>query len=168
MNDEQLDQLALGLKHEWESPELWPSIEGRLRNERRRRLMLWVTTGAVAAGLAMLMLAWPKGRNVDPSQLASAPLLSERALADVEEAERVYRKSIEKLASAAGPRLSKPASPLMAAYAERVKVLDAAIAELDREIEHNGFNAHLRLQMAALYKSKQETLERMIRNGEAR
>lgn len=167
MNDEQLDRLARGLRHEWDSPGLWTSIERRLRSDRRRKLMLWLATGAAAAGLAILMVAWPKGRNVDPANLVSTPLLTERALADVEEAEQAYRKSIDKLAAAAGTKLARPTSPLLAAYAERIKVLDAAIAELDREIEHNGFNTHLRLQMAALYRSKQETLERMIRNGEA-
>jgi hypothetical protein len=93
---------------------------------------------------------------------ANAPLLTEQALAEVEEAEAAYRKSIDKLARLAGPKLARPETPLTRAYAEKLALLDGAIAGLKAEMDRNGFNTHLHVQMAALYRDKQQTLEQVL------
>jgi hypothetical protein len=163
MTPEQLDALAKDLHHEWDSPGLWPRIAAAATPMQRQ----WTRLGMLAAMAAALIVGlylYPRPkRNVLPAA-ADAPLLSERALADVETAETAYRKSIDRLARVAAPRLNPPATPLLRAYAEKLALLDGAIAGLRSEVDRNGFNAHLHLQMAAVYRDKQKTLEEVIRH----
>ena len=163
MSDEHLDELARGMRREWESRELWPSTERAIRVRRRNRIAAAWASGALAAAVSWFALAPPQAASVPAEVAAGAPLLTERALVDVEAAETAYAKSIDGLARIAAPKLRRPESPLMRRYAERMLLLDRTIAELRREIDGNAFNSQLRLQMAGLYKRKQETLEQVIR-----
>ncbi len=155
MTPEELDRAAEALRHEWESPGLWAAIERRI---------WWRRVGAIgaliAAGIVAGLLLAPAHRVTAPSP---SPLLTEEAMADVERAERAYRASIEKLDRLAAEKLRQPKSALLAAYGEKLRVLDAAIAQIDGEMRSNGFNAHLHVQMAALYRDKQQTLEKVVR-----
>jgi hypothetical protein len=114
----------------------------------------------VAAAVALGLFFAPGPRRAPVA--ANAPLLTEQALAEVEEAEAAYRKSIDKLARVAAPKLAGPGTPLLRAYAEKLAVLDGAIGTLQAEVARNGFNTHLHVQMAALYRDKQQTLEQVL------
>ena len=161
MTPEELDALARELHHEWESPGLWPRI-ARAVAPRRRRWLLGAGVGALAAGLALAIYFVPARREAVVAE--RSPLLTEQALAEVSSAEAAYLKSIEKLGRLAGPRLARPETTLTRAYAEKIALLDGAIGDLRAEMERNGFNAQLHLQMAALYRDKQQTLEQVIRH----
>jgi hypothetical protein len=154
MTPEELDRLAGELHHEWESPGLWGRIERARRGSRR---WWWAGVG-VAAAVGLFFAPGPRRAPV----AANAPLLTEQALAEVEEAEAAYRKSIDKLARVAAPKLAGPGTPLLRAYAEKLAVLDGAIGTLQAEVARNGFNTHLHVQMAALYRDKQQTLEQVL------
>jgi hypothetical protein len=156
MTPEELDRLAGELHHEWESPGLWGRIERARRGSRR---WWWAGVG-VAAAVALGLFFAPGPRRAPVA--ANAPLLTEQALAEVEEAEAAYRKSIDKLARVAAPKLAGPGTPLLRAYAEKLAVLDGAIGTLQAEVARNGFNTHLHVQMAALYRDKQQTLEQVL------
>lgn len=155
MTPEELDRASETLRHEWESPGLWAAIQRRIWWRR-----VGAIGGLIAAGIVVGLLLAPARRTAAPSQ---SPLLTEEAMADVERAERAYRASIEKLDRVASEKLRSTKSPLLAAYSEKLRVLDAAITELDREMQSNDFSAHLHVQMAALYRDKQQTLEKVVR-----
>ena len=158
MTPEEIDALAKDLHHEWESPGLWPRIA------RRRWLPRVGALAAVAAALiAGLYFAVPPKRGAVPVS-GNAPLLTEQAMVEVEAAEAAYRQSIDRLARVAAPKLDQPATPLLRAYAEKLALLDGAIAGLRSEVDRNGFNAHLHVQMAAVYRDKQKTLEEVLRH----
>ncbi len=161
MTPEQLDELAKGLHHEWESPGLWSRIVREARGGLRvRHAALWAA--GLAAAIAVGLYLAPAPRRASGPIPADTPLLTEQAMADVERAEAAYRESIDRLARLAAPRLQSPATPLHRAYAEKLTVLDHAIAEIRKELDRNGFNTHLRVQMAALYRDKQKTLEGVL------
>ena len=154
MKPEEFDELARSLHHEWESPGLWSRIS------RQRQ---WPRLAALAALAAALMVgiyfAIPSRRSA-----VESPLLTEQAMAEAEKAEAAYRQSIDRLARVAARKLEQPATPLMKAYAEKLSLLDGAIASLRAEVDRNGFNAHLHVQMAAIYRDKQKTLEEVLRH----
>jgi len=155
MTPEELDRAAAGLRHEWKSPGLWAAIEKKIWWRR-----VGAIGGLIAAGIIVGFLLAPARRA---TVTTPSPLLTEEAMADVERAELAYRASIEKLDRLAAEKLRQPKSPLLAAYGEKLRVLDAAIAQIDREMQSNDFNAHLHVQMAALYRDKQQTLEKVVR-----
>ena len=156
MTPEELDRLAGSLHHEWDTPGLWGRIERARRGPRR----WWLAGAAVAAALVVGLVLAPGPRRT--AVTAQTPLLTEQALAEVEEAEAAYRKSIDKLARVVAPKLAAPSTPLLRAYAEKLAVLDGAIGTLKAEVDRNGFNTHLHVQMAALYRDKQQTLEQVL------
>ncbi|MBI2685008.1 MAG: hypothetical protein HYX27_01735 [Acidobacteria bacterium] len=161
MTPDELDALARNLHHEWESPELLPRIAAAAQSRPRpHRFVFWAAAAAAVIALGLYML--PKAARPVAPVSANAPLLDEQALAEVEAAEAAYRKSIDRLARIAAPKLNTANSPLMLAYTEKLALLDSAIGALRGEIDRNGFNTNLRLQMAALYLDKQQTLEQVL------
>ncbi|MFN0104576.1 MAG: hypothetical protein ACKV2U_21120 [Bryobacteraceae bacterium] len=158
MTPEELDALAKDLHHEWDSPLLWPRIAHAAPPRRR----WWPVILVAAAALVVTLYLAPHSKRQAAPIAANSPLLTEQALVEVEAAETAYRKSIERLARVAAPKLDQPATPLLLAYAEKLALLDGAISGLRRELDANGFNTHLRLQMAALYRDKQKTLEQVL------
>jgi len=161
MTPDEFDQLAKQLHHEWESPDLLPRIAAARPRPRRRR---WAAFGiaAPAASLAVAIYLVPTRRPDVAEPATNSPLLSEQALAEVQQAEKSYRQSIDRLSRVAAPKLQQPATPLLRAYAEKLAILDEAIGGLRGELASNGFNTHLHMQMAALYRDKQKTLEQVL------
>jgi hypothetical protein len=162
------------LRREWPSPELWPRIAQALARERQPRSAHagWPArlTGrlplAAAAALALAVAAWltlrGPGRPAVEDATAAGRLLTEEALRDVEREEAEYVASIDRLARLAGPRVQEGASPLLAAYRERLRLLDAAIAACRAELGGNRFNAHLRRELLAIYHEKRRTLQQLM------
>ena len=164
------EQEARNLHKEWDSPDLWPRIADRLeaeqgRSHRGRIHWTWAVAAMLAVGIGVG--AWMGTRPAHVPFTAAAPkLLTDQALDELEANEAKYLESIEKLASLAGPSIQAPPSPLVAAYRERLTLLDNAIAELREEAESNPLNAHLRLQLATLYREKQETLQEVLNHAQ--
>jgi hypothetical protein len=185
----EISAAAPALRKSWESPHLWPRIHQALAEESqrapaggRRAGALWL--GEWRTALAVLVLMASAGgaylllRTVPPrdpgTQLAKErtervteveekKLLTDQAMREVLESEKVYIASIEKLGKVAGPKVQQAATPLMVSYREKLLVLDAAIGELRAQVEQNRFNAHLRSEMSSLYQQKQRTLEAVLR-----
>jgi len=163
-----------------DSPSFWPRIERALaeeaaRNPRRAERQGWFSflpslspawPAALAGALVLILIltlsaAWIYLRRpVDGRGTEDQSLLKSKALKEVESAETVYQRSIDKLAAEA--RLESPATPLLANYHEKLFVLDSAIAELRAQAGMNPSNAQLRYQLLAMYQEKQHALEEVL------
>lgn len=187
----EISAAARTMQKEWESPELWPRIRQRLAEEsqvaRARESLrslpaLW-RGWQMARAMAMLVVLsasslWIVSRYVQP--LGTPPpgdlargvtpaeqrFLTEEALRELEQSEKVYLRAIDRLAKLAEPKMEKSSSPLLASYREKLFVLDAAIAELRAQAEGNRFNAHLRTELLSIYQEKARTLEAVMREPE--
>jgi hypothetical protein len=175
-----INDAAPALRKEWPSPDLRERIRGRLLVEARpaRRVAPWAWASlAAAASLALALGAlWFPRPGPSPTPAAStegaevpAPaidegrrLLTEQALAEVEKAEDAYVRSIDALSRLAEPQLQQR-SPILANYREKLLVLDTAIADCRAQVERNRFNAHVRLELLAAYREKQQTLESLLK-----
>jgi hypothetical protein len=163
----ELANVAPGLREEWETPELWPKIQTRLAAEPKRKRVRRFDgriLGAIAALLVVAAgsLAWYELRPLPPAH-QSPDFLTEQTLREVEQAEQAYVKSIDKLSKIAAPKLNNADTALIAAYREKLVLLDSAIADMRSSISQNRFNTRLQMELAALYKQKQETLQEIVR-----
>lgn len=165
LDDATLRATARSLRHEWDSPQLWPRIEAGMRRSHSpaRR---W--TRLAAAALVVLSLGatgwllWRAGAsptvvNVDREER----LLSEQAFKEVERSEEQYTRAIEELSRLVAPKLEMPESALLIALRDRLKTIDAAIAESRAQVEQNPFNAQLRRQLLYIYQEKRHTLQQI-------
>jgi len=169
---------ASELHQEWDSPSLWPRIEAALeqqasaaKDSRWQRffgswnlgLPQWQTAAAALLLIALTTsAAWflrnPKTPPVEQNQT----LLNDRAVNDVERAEAAYEQAIDKLDAQARPQLQNSSAPLMANYREKLLVLDSAIADLKSQASMNPANGHVRRELLAMYREKQDTLEQVL------
>jgi len=162
---ESISNTAPALREEWESPYLWSRIHANLAAESaprapRLNLFRWALASAALLVLATLTLQpWKLGRP------ANRELMTESALADVQQAEKAYAQSIERLSALATPKLDGSSSPIAAAYREKLVLLDAGIADLKRAIELNRFNTYLQAELASLYRQKQQTLQEWLQDA---
>jgi hypothetical protein len=178
--DNELSAAARSLHREWESPGLWPAIVRGMRAQDKetdhtrhwqlRPMDRWQAVAAAAViALTLAPSSWLGWRwfmltpKPDPAnaQENRERLLTEDALAAIEESEKTYVQAIDELTRLAAPRLDMPDSPLLVNLQERLTVIDAAIAEYRAEIERNRFNAHLRRQLLWIYQEKRRTLEQI-------
>jgi len=180
----ELSKAAGALRRDWDCPELWPRIHDALAHESQRprrgkltaRGSMWMARSSwrelAAAGAVVVLvisIGWVLIRNFRPPS-APAPdpdaekrLLTERALREIETSESAYIQSIEKLSRLAEPKIENGASPIMVSYREKLSIIDGAIAECRAGIEHNRFNAHMRMELLSMYQEKQRTLEDVMR-----
>jgi hypothetical protein len=159
---DEISRLAPGLHEEWESPFLWPRIQANLAAEpthRRTPWWRWALAAAALVFLAAMLQTWPNGKP------ANRELLTESALQEVQQAESAYARSIEKLSALAAQNLEHSSSPTAAAYRERLTMLDSGIAELKATVENNRYNTYLRMELASLYRQKQQTLQEWLQNA---
>jgi predicted anti-sigma-YlaC factor YlaD len=160
----EISRLAPCLHEEWESPFLWPRIQANLSAEPAlRRRAPWGRWALAAAGVVVLAVAVLQPmRSGKPT---NRDFLTESALQEVQQAERVYARSIEKLSAVAAQDLERSSSPLAAAYREKLALLDSGIAELKATVESNRYNTYLQTELAALYRQKQLTLQEWLQNA---
>jgi hypothetical protein len=160
---EEISRVAPGLHEEWESPSLWPRIQANLAAQPARPSVPWGRWALAAAGVIVLAAAvlqpWRSGKP------ANRDFLTESALQEVQQAERAYALSIEKLSAVAAQDLERSSSPLAAAYREKLALLDSGIAELKATVESNRYNTYLQTELAALYRQKQQTLQEWLQNA---
>ena len=173
----ELSAAARELHRDWESPELWPRIARglkaadqsspswiqRLVSALRTPALSWQPIAAcvllIALTAATVWLLLPRRQAPIPARQA---LLKDSAVEQVERAESEYVRAIDKLAVEAQPQIANPTTPLMASYREKLLVLDSAIADLHTQASLNPANAHLRRQLLAMYREKQDTLEQIL------
>jgi hypothetical protein len=174
----EISAAALTMHKEWESPALWPRIENSLQTEiaRPRGWRSWISglsTGPQVRwqmALATLVLVAVSGmgtwyllhRNAT-TPANDAHLLTDQAVQEVEQAQKTYEQSIDKLARLAEPKLNAASTPLLKNYREKLNLLDAAISECRTNLERNQANAYLRTELLSFYQEKQQTLEQVLR-----
>jgi hypothetical protein len=159
---DEISRLAPGLHEEWESPFLWPRIQANLAAEpthRRTPWWRWAVAGAALMVLVAMLQPWRIGKS------ANRELLTESALQEVQLAEGAYTRSIEKLSALAAQNLEHSSSPTAAACREKLTMLDSGIAELKATMENNRHNTYLRMELASLYRQKQQTLQEWLQNA---
>ena len=180
---------APSLRKSWESPRLWTRIEQGLAEEARKpeassaapsaaapsasasgNLMRWLPIAAMVAlfsiataGLWVFRNSGGREPLTNGWQTTQRPLLTDRAVDEVDAAEKTYVASIENLSKLAEPRLADAASPLMLNYKEKLQLLDSAIADLKSSIDQNRYNTHLRKELIAMYQEKQRTLQSLMK-----
>jgi hypothetical protein len=159
----EISRAAPELHEEWESPYLWQRIRAGLGDEAPRPRALWPRWALAGVALAALALALIRPWN--PRAPEDRALLTEAALAQVQRAEGVYAQSIDKLSALAAKDMDQSVSPLAAAYREKLRVLDSAIADLKINVEGNRYNTYLRTELALLYRQKQDTLRDWLQNA---
>jgi hypothetical protein len=173
-----LSSAASELHQEWDSAALWPRIEQALAQQSvatknygwQRFFSSWNLSGlqwqTAAAALLLVALtasaiwfvASQRTRRIPDNQA----LLNDRAVNDVERAEAAYERAIDKLDAQARPQLQNSSAPLMANYREKLLVLDSAIADLKSQASINPANGHVRRELLAMYREKQDTLEQVL------
>ncbi|HYT21770.1 MAG TPA: hypothetical protein VEW05_16270 [Candidatus Polarisedimenticolia bacterium] len=175
-----LSVAAKELRDYSDTPSFWPRIERALAEEeaqkaQRAGLRRWFSilpdislrwqTALVGAFVLILTVSagwiYLRRPSVEPNP-DDHSLLKSNALKEVERAETVYERAIDKLAAQAKPQLENPATPLLANYHEKLLVLDSAIADLRAQAGLNKSNAQLRYQLLAMYQEKQRTLEEVL------
>ena len=173
----QLSAAGPALRKSWVSPELWPAIRQRLAEESQRPQVsragffsqalpgLAIASLFVLASAGLWVFRNSRGREPLTSswQTTKDPLLTERAIDEVEAAEKQYLDSIDNLSKLAEPRLASATSPVMLNYREKLALLDSAIADLKSGIAENRFNTHLRRELLAMYREKQQTLQNLMK-----
>ena len=174
-----IGEAAPSLRKSWPTPGLSAKIARALVEDAPgagaapRAAPLWARWAAAAAVAALVVLSmiglrvFREGAGREPLAAragGSAPLLTEQALTEVETSESAYLASIDKLSRLARPLLSGDA-PLVAAYREKLLLLDSEIAEMRGEIERNRFNTHLRRGLLAIYREKQRTLQDLMKGS---
>ena len=177
--DEELLAAARSLHREWESRELWPRIASAMRDHdqtmsaglgllpsRAPVTTAWWRLAAAASVVAVFgSTAWLAWNRMTPASAprSAAPnrLLTEEALAAIEQSEAQYVRAIDDLTRLTKPRLEMPDSPLLVNLRERLMVIDMAIDNYRAEIARNRYNAHLRRQLLWIYQEKRRTLEQI-------
>jgi hypothetical protein len=151
------------MHEEWPSDLLWPRIERALVAQRRgSRWHGWQIAAAVALTAVLGGGTWFGVREHAERVAFDRTILREKALSDVESAERAHVEAIDRLEKVAAPKLAESGSPLMVSYKEKLMLLDDAINECQTNIQQNRQNAHLRKQLLAVYSEKQRTLEDVL------
>ena len=173
-----LSLTAAELHQEWDSPSLWPRIEQALSQQSlvmqnswwRRFRFAWIFGSlqwqTVAAALIVITLTassiWFLNARKSVGITGNQSLLNDSAITDVEHAEAAYERAIDKLDAKARPQLANSSAPLMANYREKLLVIDSAIADLKSQAGINPANGHLRRELLAMYREKQDTLEQIL------
>jgi hypothetical protein len=179
----EISQAAPALKKEWESPDLLSRIARALAAARpqgaqapplQRRRLTWIPAAAAAALFVLSMIGLSvfkpgeSGREpISNLRVPREPLMTEQTLNEVDSAEAKYLQSIEKLSRLARARLESPQTALLAAYKEKLELLDSAIAETRDQIQQNRFNTHLRRELLAMYQEKQRTLQDLMKEAKS-
>jgi hypothetical protein len=172
----EISAAAQTMHKEWESPALWPRIEQALQTKaaQSRGWRSWISSlvpqmrwqmafAALILVAASGMGAWLLLHRSTTVPSNDAHLLTDQAVRDVEQAQKTYEQSIDKLAKLAEPKLNAASTPLLMNYREKLNLLDSAISECRTNLERNRANAYLRTELLSFYQEKQQTLEQVLR-----
>lgn len=182
----EISAAAQAMHREWESPNLWPRIHQQLAEEGQRvgapaKTPFWagwmrhwqLAAAAVALVAVTATSVWMLQRTRTPDGNISVgsgienKLLTEKAVADIQSAERVYIESIQKLEKLTDSKVANPNSSLLANYREKLMLIDSAIAECRGQADMNPANSQLRKELLSMYQEKQKTLEELVKEAPA-
>jgi predicted anti-sigma-YlaC factor YlaD len=164
----EISSTAKLLHEDWETPDLWPRIRKAIEAEQKPRSRpVWTKwqVWAVAATLVLavaLFFARPKAPAPGTVASGNQDFLTEQALHEVEANEAAYRRSIEKLSHLAQSKLKNLNPATAVNYREKLLMLDTAISDTRASLDHNRFNVRLQMDLAGLYREKQQTLEELL------
>lgn len=166
----EISSVAGALHEDWDSPQLWPRIKSAIAAEPRPRpawrsdWKVWALAASVivAAGLLFWLNRTPG--SFGREQATNRDFLTEQALQDVEKNEAAYTEAIDRLYRLAQPRLQNASSPLAVNSREKLILLDSAISDVRANVQQNRFNASLQMELAALYREKERTLQELVTN----
>ncbi len=172
----EISEAAQTLSRSWESPNLWARIAAALAKQPRQESKrdpwfrwpwpAFAPSGFVAAAALLAVTGWAiwtlAHRTTPRAPEAPRRLLAEPAVREVEKAEADYVASIQKLSALAQPKISNPATPLLANYREKLLLLDAAIADCKTLVAQNRANPQVRQALLSLYREKKQTLEAVL------
>jgi hypothetical protein len=166
----EISSAASALHEEWSSPELWPRIKSAIALEPRPTPVWWTdwkvwalaASVIVAAGLLFWLNRTPG--SFSREQAGNRDFLTEQALQDVEKNEAAYTQAIDRLYRLAQPRLQNAGTPLAVNSREKLILLDSAIWDVRANVQQNRFNASLQMELAALYREKERTLQELVTN----
>jgi hypothetical protein len=174
----EISAAALTMHKEWESPALWPQIENSLQTEIARprgwrswfadlnlvpRMRWQIALATFVFVAASGIGTWLLMHHNTSTPANDAHLLTDQAVQQVEQAQKNYEQSIDKLARLAEPKLNAASTPLLKNYREKLDLLNAAISECRTNLERNQANAYLRSELLSFYQEKQQTLEQVLR-----
>jgi hypothetical protein len=141
----------------WYRPGTWPAPA-------------WAAAGALAALLVVGVLLVARGTIVAPGPARADRLLVAAALRDAEAAEREHARAIARLQELAAPVLARVRDPQLSpehtgrlmVLAERLRFLDATIAEIDAFVAGNPGHPGARATLLAAYTEKTDVLRDII------
>jgi hypothetical protein len=159
---------AKELRRPVQAPGLWGRIEKSLEEESAkegervpRLARLFRLAPAAALVLAAVGAALYLGVRIRPASSPSG-ILSNSALARVEQTEKEYLKAIEALEKQAQPQLAGLDMELSFLYRDRLGTIDAQIRRCREALESNPANAHIRRYLIAALQDKKETLAEVL------
>jgi hypothetical protein len=159
---------AKELRRPVQAPGLWSRIERSLEEEAAKErarapflARLFRLAPAAALILAVAGLALYFGLRKHPSSVPSG-ILSNSALARVEQTEKEYLKAIEDLEKQAQPQMDGLDLELSFLYRDRLETIDAQIRRCREALESNPGNAHIRRYLMAALQDKRETLAEVL------
>lgn len=168
VRDDELSAAARAMHREWHSPDLWPRIAAGISRQNEERpgagsdwWRIVAAAAVIIAALGSSWLGWRRFAQGPEDQAAAQRLLTEEALATIEQSETQYIQAIDELTRLTAPKIEMPDSPLLVNLRDRLALIDAAIAEYRAEVDRNRFNAHLRRQLLWIYQEKRRTLEQI-------
>ena len=170
--DKRVLSLSQSLRQPIEAPELWNRIEGSLRKEmadeqspaqefrvRKGSSKIWRFAAAMAALIIVACIGIYIGLKI---RTPSSGLLSEKALARVEQEEREYVQAIQDLEKIALPQMGDLNLELNFLYRDRLDTIDAQIQQLREALEFNTANVHMRRHLMMALQEKKETLGKVL------
>lgn len=164
----EISSTAKLLHEDWETPELWPNIRKAIEAEAQpgsrpvwRKWQVWAVAATLVLAVA-LFFARPKAPPTETASSGNQDFLTEQALHEVEANEAAYRRSIEKLSQLAQSKLKNVSPATAVNYREKLLMLDTAISDTRSSLDHNRFNVRLQMDLAGLYREKQQTLEELL------
>ncbi len=169
--DRQLMSLAGSLKEPVKTPGLWDKIEKDLTDEIKKDNTPTPPRSKPVSfpfllAAAMLLLAAAAGSFITLYLLRSpGPLLSDNALAQVEQTEQQYIAAISQLEERALPRLANLDLQLMMLYRDRLETIDRQIKRCREAVSLNPGNNHIRRYMLAALQDKQQTLRELANSN---
>jgi hypothetical protein len=160
-----ISSTASGMKESWTNDTFLPRALKAIERDRRPAapnrfwqiaaiLLFTITLGGT--------VVWVLSTRAREAEFDRA-ILRISAIQEVERTERAHLAAIAQLERVAQPKLQDTSSPLMVSYNEKLMLLDDAIAECEKAIEHNQQNAHLRRQLLSMLDDKRATLHDVLR-----
>ena len=158
--DEFLLDAAASLNHHLDSPDLWPEIEQQLTEAKRNRTFLFpflkiAVLFLIGASIAVYFYGTP--------QPQSKPLLSSKALQDVEKKENEYLISIMRLEKIAVVRMDDIDMNLALLYRDKLEIIDSQIEKCRDALKRNPANSHIRRYLLAALNEKKDTLKEILK-----